>query len=314
LAAAVYGASEGLRTVLIEREAAGGQAGTSSRIENYLGFPNGLSGSDLTRRAVAQAQRFGAEILTTQDVLEIDTRDTYKILRLAGGGEISSYALLVSTGVSVRLLDVPGVEQLTGAGIYYGAALTEAAFYKNKDVFIVGGANSAGQAAVFFSRYARSVNLVVRGGDIAPSMSQYLVDQIYGVENIQILNNSEVVEARGEGRLQVLCLKNRETGAVQELAADAMFIFIGAAPRTEMVGPLVERDSAGFILTGPDLYRNGEWPPVWTLKRNPFLLETSCPGIFAAGDVRHGSIKRVASAVGEGSVTVALVHQYLKTV
>ncbi len=314
LAAAVYGASEGLRTVLIEREAAGGQAGTSSRIENYLGFPNGLSGADLTRRAVAQAQRFGAEILTADEVIGIGTQDAYKTVRLAGGGEISCYALLIATGVSVRLLDAPGVEQLTGAGIYYGAALTEATFYKKKDVYIIGGANSAGQAAVFFSRYARQVTILVRANGIAPSMSQYLVDQIRSIENIGVLNNSEVIEAKGAGRLEAICVKNKETGEEQELPADAMFIFIGAAPRTEMVSSLVERDPAGFILTGPDLFHNGQWPVGWPLKRNPYLLETSCPGIFAAGDVRHGSIKRVASAVGEGSVTVALVHQYLKTV
>ncbi|HVN52843.1 MAG TPA: FAD-dependent oxidoreductase [Anaerolineaceae bacterium] len=314
LAAAVYGASEGLRTVMIEREAAGGQAGTSSRIDNYLGFPNGLSGADLTRRAVAQAQRFGAEILTAEEATGVEVEGAYKLVHLAGGGQISCYALLIATGVSVRLLDVPGVDRLTGAGIYYGAALTEATFYRKKNIYIVGGANSAGQAAVFFSNYASTVTILVRANDITPSMSQYLVDQIHSIGNIRVLHTSEVVSASGDNHLEGIRVQNRETGVESELPADAMFIFIGAAPRTDMVASQVERDPTGFILTGPDLFHNGKWPPGWTLKRNPYLLETSCPGIFAAGDVRHGSIKRVASAVGEGSVTVALVHQYLKTV
>jgi thioredoxin reductase (NADPH) len=314
LAAAVYGASEGLRTVMFEREAAGGQAGTSSRIENYLGFPNGLSGADLARRAVAQARRFGVEILNAVEVTGIRVEDHYRFIQLTSGTEISCHALLISTGVSVRRLEAPGVEGLTGAGVYYGAALTEAAFYKGMEIFVVGGANSAGQAAVYFSRYASTVTMLVRGSDLVSGMSQYLVDQIHDIPNIRVLFNSEVVEVRGEGHLEAICVQNRDTGETLTIPAAAMFIFIGAVPRTDLVGSLVDRDPAGFIYTGPDLIKEGRRPAGWTLKRDPFLLETSCPGIFAAGDVRHGSIKRVATAVGEGSMTVALVHQYLKTV
>jgi len=313
LAAAVYGASEGLRTVMIEREAAGGQAGTSSRIENYLGFPNGLSGADLARRAGAQARRFGVEIISAE-VEAIRAEDSYRFLQLEGGGEFSCHALLISSGVSVRRLDVPGIDSLTGAGIYYGAALTEAAYYRDQDVFVVGGANSAGQAAVFFSRFARSVTMLVRGSSIEAGMSQYLVDQIQGIANIHVTTDVEVAEVKGNGRLEEICIKHRITGEEHKSAAAAMFIFVGAIPRTEMVRNLVACDSAGFILTGPDLIVNGERPKNWPLKRDPFLLETTCPGIFAAGDVRHGSVKRVASAVGDGAAAIALIHQYLKTV
>jgi thioredoxin reductase (NADPH) len=314
LAAAVYGASEGLRTIMVEREAPGGQAGTSSRIENYLGFPNGLSGADLARRAVAQARRFGVEILTAEEVTGIRIQDSYRYLKLSNGEELNCRSLLIATGVSVRRLKAPGVENLTGAGVYYGAALTEAAFYRDQDVFIVGGANSAGQAAVYFSRFAKNVKMIVRSTSLKAGMSQYLVDQIDEIPNIQKMFNSEVVEALGNDRLEAVCIKERTTGERVELPANAMFIFIGAVPRTEMLNDIVERDSAGFILTGMDLFRNNQWPKSWTEKRNPYLLETSQPGVFAAGDVRHGSIKRVASAVGEGSISVALVHQYLKTV
>jgi thioredoxin reductase (NADPH) len=314
LAAAVYGASEGLRTVMIEREAPGGQAGTSSRIENYLGFPNGLSGADLARRAVAQARRFGVEILTAEEVTGIRLQDSYRFLQLTNGAEISCQAMLIASGVSVRRLQAPGVESLTGAGVYYGAALTEAAFYRDQEVFIVGGANSAGQAAVFFSRFASTVNIVVRGSSLKAGMSQYLVDQIDDIPNIKKMFNSEVIEAVGNNRLESVCIKERTTGDIIELPAAAMFIFIGAVPRTGVFKDVVELDSAGFVLTGQDLYRNQQWPKSWTEKRNPYLLETNQPGIFAAGDVRHGSIKRVASAVGEGSISVALVHQYLKSV
>jgi thioredoxin reductase (NADPH) len=314
LAAAVYGASEGLRTLLIEREAPGGQAGTSSRIENYLGFPNGLSGADLARRAVAQARRFGVEILTAEEVTGIRLQDNYRYLELINGEEINARAVLIATGVSVRRLKASGVEDLTGAGIYYGAALTEAAFYRDQEVFIVGGANSAGQAAVYFARFAKTVTLVVRSTSLSAGMSQYLVDQIDGIPNIHKIFNSEVVQANGNGRLKSVCIKERTSGETVEMPAAAMFIFIGAVPRTEIFNNVVERDSAGFILTGLDLYRKEQWPKSWVLKRNPYLLETSQPGIFAAGDVRHGSVKRVASAVGEGSISVALVHQYLKTV
>jgi thioredoxin reductase (NADPH) len=314
LAAAVYGASEGLKTLLIEREAAGGQAGTSSRIENYLGFPNGLSGADLARRAVAQARRFGVELLTADEVTGLRAEENYRYIQLETGNEISCHALLISSGVSVRRLEAPGVEELTGAGVYYGAALTEAAFYRDREIFIVGGANSAGQAAVFFSRFAKTVTILVRSSNLDAGMSHYLVQQIAAIPNIVTIPNCEVVEARGNGRLESICIQNRETGLVEEHYADAMFIFIGAVPRTDMASKLVERDSAGFILTGPDLLKNGRWPASWTLNRDPYLLETSCPGVFAAGDVRHGSIKRIATAVGEGSMTVALVHQYLRTV
>lgn len=314
LAAAVYGASEGLRTIMIERDVAGGQAGTSSRIENYLGFPNGLSGADLARRAVAQARRFSVEIVTAEEVQGIRVEDSYRFLQLSGGEEISCHALLIATGVAVRRMEVPGIDRLTGAGIYYGAALSEAAFYRDQDVFIIGGANSAGQAAVFFARYARTVTMVLRGYSLEAGMSQYLVDQIRAIPSIRVIFNAEVVEARGDDHLGALCIQDRASGETATYPASALFIFIGAVPRTDMVKDLVERDSAGFILTGPDLYRDGQWPKSWMLKRNPLLLETSCPGVFAAGDVRHSSVKRVASAVGEGAVSVALIHQYLKTV
>lgn len=313
LAAAVYGASEGLRTVMVEKEATGGQAGTSSRIENYLGFPKGLSGAELAHRATIQAKRLGAEILA-EEVTGIRTEDVYRFIKLTNGDEISSHALLLTTGVSVRRLEVPGVDQLTGAGVYYGAALTEAAFYRDQDVLVVGGANSAGQAAMFFSRYAHKVIILVRSSSINFGMSQYLVDQIASTENIEVLINTEVIEAIGNRRLEAVQIMNRETGETQTLPVAAMFIFIGAVPHTDLVTGLVERDRSGFILTGPDLSQENGRYCSWPLKRDPFLLETSCPGIFAAGDVRHGSVKRVASAVGEGSISIALIHQYLKTV
>jgi thioredoxin reductase (NADPH) len=314
LAAAVYGASEGLHTVMIEKDATGGQAGTSSRIENYLGFPNGLSGADLARRATTQALRFGVEILNTEEVAGLRAEENLRFVRLAGGSEINGRALLIATGVSVRRLEAPGVEALTGAGIYYGAALTEATFYRGKDVVVVGGANSAGQAAIYFSRFVNRVCMLVRDVAIENGMSRYLVDQIKLTPNIQVMTNAEVLEARGDERLGEVAVADRTTKQVQILPAAAMFVFIGAVPRTDMLDGLVQRDPAGYILTGPDLPRDGARPLGWTLERDPFLLETSCPGIFAAGDVRHGSIKRVATAVGEGAMAVALVHQYLKTV
>jgi thioredoxin reductase (NADPH) len=314
LAAAVYGSSEGLRTVMIEKDATGGQAGTSSRIENYLGFPNGVSGADLARRATAQALRFGVEILNTEEVAGLRAQDNLRCVKLSTGSEINGHALLLATGVSVRRLEAPGVEALTGAGIYYGAALTEAAFYRGKEIVVVGGANSAGQAAVYFSRFARQVSMLVRDVSIENGMSRYLVDQIKATANIRVMTNAEVREARGQERLEEVAVADRSTQQVQILPAAAMFVFIGAAPRTDMVNGLLERDPAGYILTGPDLPHDGDRPRGWTLERDPYLLETSCPGIFAAGDVRHGSVKRVATAVGEGAMAIALVHQYLKTV
>jgi thioredoxin reductase (NADPH) len=314
LGAAVYGASEGLRTLMIDREATGGQAGTSSRIENYLGFPKGLSGADLAQRATAQAKRLGAEILTAQEVTEVRVDDLYRFVTLSDGTELGCRALVLATGVSVRTLKVPGIEALNGAGVYYGAALTEAANYRDQQVFVVGGANSAGQGAMFFSRYASKVSLLVRSSTLEKGMSQYLVDQIYGTENIEVLTRTEVVEAVGTDRLEALKIMNKDTGESQTLPAAAVFLFIGAVPHSELVAGLVERNKAGFILTGQDLIRNGRRPQNWKLKRDPFTLETSVPGIFAAGDVRQGAVRRVASAVGQGAIAISLVHQYLKTV
>ena len=314
LGAAVYGGSEGLRTALIEREATGGQAGTSSRIENYLGFPRGLSGADLARRATAQASRFGVEILTTQEVTKVRVDELYRIAVLEDGSELSCKAMVIASGVTTRTLDAPGVEKLTGAGIYYGAALTEAAHYRGRHIFVVGGANSAGQGAVFFSRYAKQVTMLVRGSALSRSMSHYLINQIAETPNIEVCVETEVAEAHGDNRLEAITTIDRKSGETQKRPADALFAFVGAAAHTEMVAGVVERNSAGFILTGPDLLREGKRPAGWSLKRDPYLLETSVPGIFAAGDVRQGAIRRVASAVGEGAVAVSFVHQYLNTV
>jgi thioredoxin reductase (NADPH) len=314
LAAAVYGASEGLKTVLIEREAPGGQAGTSSRIENYLGFPAGLSGGDLARRAVDQARRFEVEILTPQEVSAVRVEDPYRIVTLADGTEISCYALIITTGVSYRKLDVPGVERLTGRGIYYGAAQTEALSCKGEDVFIVGGANSAGQAAMFFSNQASRVFILYRGDDLRKSMSDYLVRQIEDRDNIRVLLDTNVVSVEGEDHLERITAKNTATGETETVAAHSLFIFIGAVPKTEWLDGIVERDERGFILSGPDLMQEGKGPKGWRPDRDPFLLETSVPGIFVAGDVRHGSVKRCASAVGEGSIAIQFVHQYLREV
>lgn len=314
LAAAVYGASEGLRTALVEREVPGGQAGSSSRIENYLGFPVGLSGGDLARRAVAQARRFGVEILSPQEVTGLRVADPYRYVTLADGAEVSCHALLIATGVQYRRLEVPGVAELTGAGIYYGAALTEAFSCTGDDVYIVGGANSAGQAAMYFSRFARTVTILVRGASLEEGMSQYLIDEIADQPNISVRTRTEVIAAQGEGHLQALTLLNNATNEQETIPATALFIFIGAAPRTAWLAGVVERDDYGFILSGPDLTRDGDRPRGWQLARAPFLLETSVPGIFVAGDVRHRSVKRVASSVGEGAMAVMFIHQYLATV
>ncbi|WP_353930664.1 FAD-dependent oxidoreductase [Okeanomitos corallinicola TIOX110] len=314
LAAAVYGASEGLNTVMIEREAPGGQAGTSSRIENYLGFPVGLSGADLARRGVTQAKRFGVEILTPQEVAGVRIEGNYRYAILKDGTEIACHALMLAMGVSWRRLNVPGIEKLTGRGVYYGAAMTEAMECSNEQVYIVGGANSAGQAAMHFSKYAKEVHMLVRGNDLAKGMSQYLVDQISATENIIVELNTSVVEAKGEDSLEALNLLNSVTGEQEIVAANSLFIFIGAVPHTDWLEGIVERDERGFVLTGPDLFKDGKRPKGWHEDRQPYLLETSVPGIFAVGDVHHGSVKRVASGVGEGSICVSFVHQYLAKV
>jgi thioredoxin reductase (NADPH) len=311
LAAAVYGASEGLETVMIEQSAPGGQAGSSSRIENYLGFPVGLSGGDLARRAVTQARRFGVEILTPQTAKSVRIQESYRIITLADGSEISGHALLIATGVSYRRLDVPGLERLTGAGVYYGAAMTEAIACQGETVYVVGGANSAGQAAMYFSRYAKEVIMLVRSDSLTKSMSQYLIDQIAATENITVRTCTTVVEAKGESSLEAIVLADVQTGKQETVEASSLFIFIGAMPKTDWLADIVERDERGFLMTGIDLLRDGKRPKGWTLDRTPFLLETSVPGIFAAGDVRYGSVKRVASGVGEGAIAVQLIHQYL---
>ena len=313
LTAAVYGASEGLKTLVIEREAAGGQAGTSARIENFIGFPQGISGADLTRRAITQAKRLGAEILT-QEVCSVRADGPYRFVNLKDGTELSCKALLLSTGVAVKKLDVHGIEQLTGVSVYYGAATSEAAHYQGKKVYVIGGANSAGQGAMFLSRFASEVVLVYRDKNLEKSMSTYLIDQIDRAENISTLANTEISAVEGTKKLETITLKNRESGESVAKEADAVFIFIGAVPSTEVTGDLIQKDEENFICTGPDLFLGGNRPKGWTLQRDPFVLETNVPGIFAAGDVRHGAIRRVASAVGQGAVAVELIHKYLETV
>ena len=313
LAAAVYGASEGLKTLIVEREAPGGQAGTSSRIENYLGFPSGLSGADLARRAVAQAQRFGVEILS-QEVTKLRVQDQYKTLTLGDGSEVSCYALLIATGVSWRKMDIPGEDKLAGAGVYYGAAMTEALFCKGDDVYLIGGANSAGQAALYFAKYARCVTLLVRGDSLEKGMSQYLIDEIKAQPNIRVSLNSSVTALEGETQLERITICHSDAGETEVVAAKSLFIFIGATPRTDWLDGVVERDKNGFILAGSSLMNAGKRPDGWPLDRDPFLLETSVPGIFVAGDVVHDSVKRVASAVGGGAIAVMFVHQYLANV
>lgn len=313
LAAAVYGASEGLRTLMIEREAPGGQAGMSSKIENYLGFPAGLSGSDLARRAVIQARRFGVEILAAE-AEKIEVNGDYRTVQLTNKSQIACHSLLLATGVQWRKLQTPGIENLTGAGIYYGAAMTEALSCSGEDVYIVGGANSAGQAAMYCSRYARRVVMLVRGPSLNATMSQYLIDQIKQTPNIQVEYNSSVIEVHGDDRLESISVHCTESDETTVFPATSLFIMIGAMPQTDWLAGIIERDEHGFILTGSDLMRDGKLPKSWNLDREPGLLETSIPGIFAVGDVRKGSVKRVASGVGEGSVAISFVHQYLSKV
>jgi thioredoxin reductase (NADPH) len=314
LGAAVYGASEGFRTALIEREATGGQAGTSSRIENYLGFPLGISGMDFARRATDQAIRLGAEILTTQEVVKIRVEETYRSVTLLDGTELSCKALVIASGVTVRRLDAPGVAQFTGAGVYYGAAVTEAAYYEGQPVFIVGGANSAGQGAMLLSRYASQVTMLVRSSSLAVGMSRYLIDQIEATPNIAVLTDTEVEEVQGGDQLERITYKNKATAKKVTAPAAVLFLFIGAVPHTAMVVDVVQCNRAGFILTGPELMKDGKPPAGWPLRRDPYLLETNVPGIFAAGDVRQGAVRRVASAVGEGAIAISLVQQYMRTV
>jgi thioredoxin reductase (NADPH) len=312
LAAAVYGASEGLRVVVLERQAPGGQAGTSSRIENYLGFPNGISGADLARRAAAQAKRLGAEILSPVEVSSIRAEGPARVVTLSDDRELSSHAVLVATGMKVRKLDVPDIERLTGSGVYYGATFLDAMSYRGERVFIVGAANSAGQAAMMFSRYAKEVTLLARGSSIALKMSQYLVEQIEATDNISVLTGTQVREVHGSEHLDEIVIERDGERTTQPAAG--LFVFAGALPHTDFLDGTVAMDSRGFIRTGPDLAEPGSKPRGWRLEREPYLLETSVPGIFAAGDVCEGTVHRVAPAVGQGSMCISLVHRYLESV
>jgi thioredoxin reductase (NADPH) len=314
LAAAVYGASEGLKTLLIERKAPGGQAGSSSRIENYLGFPAGLSGADLTRRAISQAKRLGAEFLSPQMVSNITQKDGYKTIMLDDGPEINSRTVIITTGVDYRKLEVKGVENFTGAGIYYGAAMTEATACKDKEVYIIGGGNSAGQGAVYLSKFAKNVYIIIRRDSLSYTMSAYLIQQIENIPNIHVMPDTEIAEAEGDGHLEKLSLINVKTKATETRDADALYIFIGAKPFTDWIKLDIIRDDKGFIETGRELRRYDDFGKIWKQDRDPFLLETSCRGIFAAGDVRAGAMNRVASAVGEGSMAISFVHKYLAEV
>ncbi len=311
LAAAVYGAADGLKTLLIEREAPGGQAGRSSRIENYLGFPSGLSGTDLARRAVTQAKRFGAEILAPQEAVKVRVEGPTRVVTLADGSEIGAHTLLIATGIAFRKIDAPGVEELTGAGVYYYAPMTEALSYRDMDIYIVGGANSAGQAAMYFSQHARSVTMLVRGASLSAGMSQYLEDQIKATKNIFVRLQSVVAAVTGNGRCESLTIRNTATGETGTVPANALFIYAGAVPHTEWLAGVVECDAKGYVLSGTHLLRDGRRPKNWTPDREPFYLETSVPGIFVAGDVRHRSAKGVTSGVGEGAMAVKLIHEYL---
>lgn len=316
MAAAVYGGSEGLKTLLVEMRAPGGQAGTSSRIENYLGFPSGLSGSELTRRAMAQTLRFGVEMISPREVKDITIKDQYKVLTLDDGSKVSTKAVVITTGVQYRRLPAEGADDYTGAGVYYGAAMTEANTCQNKTVFVIGGGNSAGQGAVYLSKFAKEVNILIRKPDLTASMSSYLIDQIDGIDNINVIGHREVLKVCGDNeRLQRLVIKDRQADASFEKDADALFIFIGARPRTDWLekGQIL-RDQRGFIYTGRDLISSAENRKNWKEERDPYLLETCQPGIFAAGDVRSGAMNRVASAVGEGAMAIKFVHEYLAQV
>jgi thioredoxin reductase (NADPH) len=311
LAAAVYGAADGLHTLLIEREAPGGQAGRSSRIENYLGFPVGLSGNDLARRAVAQARRFGAEILSPQEVNSVRIEGPTRVLTLADGGEIGCRALLIATGIAFRKLDVPGLDKFSGAGVYYYAPMSEAFSHRDGDIYIVGGANSAGQAAMYFSKIARQVTMLVRGNSLSATMSQYLENQIAATKNISVRLNSSVIAVNGAERCETITIQNNKTCTQETMPASALLIYAGAVPRTDWLEGVVERDTQGYLISGQHLVREGKLPAGWPAGREPLYLETSVPGIFVAGDVRHRSAKGVTSGVGEGAMAVKLVHEYL---
>jgi len=311
LANAVYAASEGLKTLLVEASAPGGQAGTSSMIENYLGFPAGVTGADLAARAVAQARRFGAELLVGSEVTGIRQADPYRIVTLADGREVSCYAVVITTGMAVRMLEVPGMERLLGAGVYYGAATSERVLYRGQDIAIVGGANSAGQGAMFYSRHARSVTMIIRAAGLSPAMSRYLVDRIHDTPNVEVVNRAEVVGVEGESHLDRITIRNVDTGDLTTRDMSALFIFIGVAPRTDRFADVLARDDKGFILTGSAISRVQHG---WRLERDPMMFETSMPGVFSAGDTRSGANRRVAAAVGEGSAAIYSVHKYLETV
>ncbi|MDF5754891.1 FAD-dependent oxidoreductase [Spongiactinospora sp. TRM90649] len=312
LGAAVYGASEGLRTVLVEQRATGGQAGQSSRIENYLGFPDGVSGAQLTERARRQALKFGAELITTCEAIGLESGGSSRVLRFSDGTSITTHTVVLATGVSYRMLTAPGLAELTGRGVFYGSAATEAPSCADSEVYIVGGANSAGQAAVYFSRYASRVHILIRGGDLRRGMSQYLVEQIEAIDAIEVHTCTEVVAGEGGEHLERLVLRDATTGEKRTVETSWLFVFIGAEPRTDWLDGAVQRDDRGFVITGPDLLADGRRPVGWTLPRAPYHLESSMPGVFAAGDVRATSVKRVASAVGEGAMAVSLIHRYLE--
>lgn len=311
LSAAVYGGSEGLKTLLIEKRAPGGQAGTSSRIENYLGFPSGLSGAELSRRAITQATRFGVDFLSPEEVVKIEIKDDYKILTLVNGNVVNTKSIVITTGVNYRKLETKGVGDFTGAGVYYGAATTEANACRDREVYVVGGGNSAGQGAMYLSQFAKNVYIMVRKPDLSATMSQYLIDQIDGTPNIHLMPCSEIVEAKGDGHLQELVIQDLNTGNQKSAPADALFIFIGAKPYTDWIQTDMLKDERGFIETGRGLFQYNNFKKVWKKQREPYMLETCIPGIFAAGDVRASAMNRVASAVGEGAMAISFVHKYL---